>query len=748
MPKLLQSLIILTTINLISSLECQTYPSQKLKQIPEQSINDNYCDCPYTGEDEPNTSACSGSLNWSNSPNEPSTFQCQGQNLQLPNSKVNDGICDCCSGNDEPEGKCEDICEEVLAEERRVQREMKMDFDIGYKLNLSSKERYKEFVSSTQNEIEDLRLRVNDINVDVAERTSEYKEEIRLWRNGRRRILEENLLNDYSWILALSPDEAKGMIMGLCQLSGEWWYTLPKVTNIKDEEKACVPLHLAAFELGYMFDKNEDSYQFTTWNTPEEGDNLASIPLLLLEWELGYTSGKKATKSDAPDYDLEDEMYFDSGDDYDGHDDTYDEDEIVHHDKSEQSEVVEQQQVKLIVPRAEFELEAKKILNMIQAIFDTPSEDEESEKEDSPSEEESSEEKKEESQAKPKIQIPENVDTIQLQQIQKDIKTYLKHISIGKNYIQSSQSMIESLNNNEYLQKDSYLFPCMLLSLIYHSRLSAIDLYSVLYHSLPDIYQQGDVCDVPYIERKLKSGSDDSVFSVTIPSKTILEESMRYCEERRDILSSSCNEQQSITVESVVIPYNPDKGCISNHFPTAYTTQNEILPSFQSINEQVSTSKQTDIDALNQEIHTLQKEITNKENELNSGKYGSFGELFAFKEEECFEKHANQYVYEVCMLSNSFQKEGSSKTSLGKFHSFTIEQNDKTTMSVHFQNGQRCWQGVNRKSKVDILCGSTLGEVISTEEPEVCSYEFILKSFVGCTDEYARDNGLVVNREC
>ena len=69
-------------------------------------------------------------------------------------------------------------------------------------------------------------------------------------------------------------------------------------------------------------------------------------------------------------------------------------------------------------------------------------------------------------------------------------------------------------------------------------------------------------------------------------------------------------------------------------------------------------------------------------------------------------------------------------------------------MSVHFQNGQRCWQGVNRKSKVDILCGSTLGEVISTEEPEVCSYEFILKSFVGCTDEYARDNGLVVNREC
>ena len=32
--------------------------------IPEEWINDGYCDCPFDGKDEPNTNACSGSLSW------------------------------------------------------------------------------------------------------------------------------------------------------------------------------------------------------------------------------------------------------------------------------------------------------------------------------------------------------------------------------------------------------------------------------------------------------------------------------------------------------------------------------------------------------------------------------------------------------------------------------------------------------------------------------------------------------------
>jgi len=435
---------------------------------------------------------------------------------------------------------------------------------------------------------------------------------------------------------------------------------------------------------------------------------------------------------------------------------------------------------------------------MIQAIFDAPNEADDDNDNDAPHDENEptdNENQHEEDndpmptehiiknhQKKQKVIIqnmPDNIDTIRLQQVQKDIKTYLKHISIGKKYLKSANTMFDSLFlidkldgqtiKNEYLRNDDYLFPCLLLCTLYHSQLSSIDLYTILYNIIPEIKSQqqqqssSNICDttsLPYIKRNLKS-NDGNIFSVSIPSNKILQSSAKYCQERRNVLSSSCyNEHQSINVDDVIIPYNVQNGCINNYFPTAYykndvetNDDDNILPSFQIINSNVSTSKQTIIDQLHHIINTYSNEIEEKEKNLNSNKYGTNGELYAFKDEQCFEKQANQYIYEVCMFSNSYQKEGSSKTSLGKFDSFKIEQNIvdsklKTSMYVLFQNGQRCWQGQNRKSKVDITCGSSLGELISTEEPEVCSYEFILKSFIACTDDYARENGLLVHEEC
>ncbi|CAL7935726.1 unnamed protein product [Xylocopa violacea] len=57
-------------------------------------INDNYCDCPLDGSDEPGTNACNNGI-----------FNCEISSLQLtvkiPSYKVNDGYCDCCDGSDE-----------------------------------------------------------------------------------------------------------------------------------------------------------------------------------------------------------------------------------------------------------------------------------------------------------------------------------------------------------------------------------------------------------------------------------------------------------------------------------------------------------------------------------------------------------------------------------------------------------------------------------------------------------------------
>jgi hypothetical protein len=49
-----------------SVVECPMDASgtRKTVTIPAHRINDDYCDCPMTGADEPNTSACAGSLDW------------------------------------------------------------------------------------------------------------------------------------------------------------------------------------------------------------------------------------------------------------------------------------------------------------------------------------------------------------------------------------------------------------------------------------------------------------------------------------------------------------------------------------------------------------------------------------------------------------------------------------------------------------------------------------------------------------
>uniref|UniRef100_A0AC35U0V9 Glucosidase 2 subunit beta n=1 Tax=Rhabditophanes sp. KR3021 TaxID=114890 RepID=A0AC35U0V9_9BILA len=94
------------------------------KNIPFDSVNDNYCDCD-DGSDEPSTGACPDTF-----------FYCSNDGFRpenIPSSRVGDTICDCCSGEDEPDTtNCPNICDELGKNDRVRKQERLLVITSGY----------------------------------------------------------------------------------------------------------------------------------------------------------------------------------------------------------------------------------------------------------------------------------------------------------------------------------------------------------------------------------------------------------------------------------------------------------------------------------------------------------------------------------------------------------------------------------------------------------------------------------------
>ena len=174
--------------------------------IPSSRVNDNSCDCP-DGSDEPGTAACAyldplsppqplpASLSGTtNTTHALPGFWCENTGhigTYVPFSFVNDGVCDydlCCDGTEEYAGKagvkCENRCDEIGKEWRRVEKERKENAERANKRRRTMAKEARELrrrveakITSLNQEIKELGVKRDDLKVKL--------EDVKLQERGR-----------------------------------------------------------------------------------------------------------------------------------------------------------------------------------------------------------------------------------------------------------------------------------------------------------------------------------------------------------------------------------------------------------------------------------------------------------------------------------------------------------------------------------------------------------------------------------
>mmetsp|Transcript_6113 Transcript_6113/g.8901 ORF Transcript_6113/g.8901 Transcript_6113/m.8901 type:complete len:449 (+) Transcript_6113:12-1358(+) len=125
------------------------------------------------------------------------------------------------------------------------------------------------------------------------------------------------------------------------------------------------------------------------------------------------------------------------------------------------------------------------------------------------------------------------------------------------------------------------------------------------------------------------------------------------------------------------------------------------------------------------ELEDVEKSIRDIEN-LLKGNYGESNEFFTLRS-HCFTIQDRQYTYELCPYNSVNQKSGGSSTLMGSFDKF------EDNLWI-FSNGQSCWQGPNRSTKVTLECGA-MEKIVNVDEPSKCEYTMTFQTPAACTKD-------------
>ncbi|CAH7671577.1 glycosyl hydrolases family 31-domain-containing protein [Phakopsora pachyrhizi] len=152
--------------------------------------------------------------------------------------------------------------------------------------------------------------------------------------------------------------------------------------------------------------------------------------------------------------------------------------------------------------------------------------------------------------------------------------------------------------------------------------------------------------------------------------------------------------------------------------------------------------------AAHQDAENAVTDAQTKIEESNSNLSKDWGSEWEFKklDQTCLQMNHDEYIYEVCLFGEAFQKSSNGfRTSLGRFAHWN-EDAAKGSPEYYskqlYLNGDKCWNGPERSARVDIKCGEK-NSLYSVMEPEKCEYRFKMTSPAVCRDglDKASENG-------
>lgn len=745
------------------TIQCATGWNQEMKDIPQDWINDGYCDCPLDGADEPNTDACSGSRAWpgiqltvrgsseEESPPSPSlTFQCPQQpTLKLPLSRVSDGICDCCDGADEAPGVCEDVCEEVLKAEREARAKLEQAFAVGQNKRKHELYAFKKLREEKLKEIEELEQQSETLDPDAI---TTKMEGLQLGYLMTRMPVSKSIAAASGILAGVTATELRSVIVHACQLAGEM---------AADDTNTCAALRLAGLEMGMTWPK--DNYDDAGSMKAELSDSssvelatrlFANAANLERSWNLGESGNAKSKNRRR----LEEEVIYDDEyhDDFDEH---YDDDEYHPEDSLKGDEVYDMQEetkgtldilsglekelvenlyaLPFSATRNAFLTRSKETLADIAKVMAATSEETEN------SEEEGVEEVGEAETQEANATAPP-VDPVAYTMLQTNLRR--KDAIIVKGLRWGASSLLFFSANSD-LAEDQMLQ--LALFTIFYGSVSSVQLWQILQVALddflvPPIVSDDETCASPWAgscpPKVIQRGS------IKIPSNSLLLAAKKICSGQTDAAMEACS-AKAVDANGIptaipegfygyVTPVPRDeKDAVAEIFAplTALPVYKEGLARFAEEKSKMEKEKKE----IAKKISDIWKDIGGR----SGDEMGPNGELHSMAN-QCFDVLAGKYTYEVCVFGEAKQKEGSSNrgTDLGRFT--RMERDDETGKRIlYWENGLKCWNGPNRSATVHLTCGPE-NKVLSADEPDTCRYVLEMESYIACDDKFKERMGL------